>query len=630
MAHDPAPRWLRALLLIAVVAGAATLLPAALTAAPHCDETNVFRHVARFQSGDFIRPGRPGLLWLLLLPLNFLPTSTMAADGYRLMSVLASLGTLAFVAGLASRPRGDERAPTHEGVWGALAAVVLLATSGDWQAHAFEIRTDTYAVPLTLGAMALLWRPSPRRRHLVMGGLLIAAAGLVSQKSVFNAVAIGAGWALYLLVAARPLKPLSRFGHVGIVGGVAAAAMGLWFVILGALEGQVGAVAQTTVQIGMDTAFRKGVSIDDKIGVLVRCMNKGTWVWALGLASVPTSIALAKRMPRALAAALVAALLLATIKVHSGFRVYYVASFEPYLALAAAGPMGLVLAWLHRRTLFVVPLLVLSLLAWDAYGIVKPFQKKLLATNNDLAHSILEDVSELFPDPVPYWDGLAQVPGYPETTFLNTGPTRTKLRRRHGKNTYIKLARERKPQFFIRTYMSRDRYMRPDERKWHWTHFVPLRDNVYAAGGRIKVRSKKASHGDVEILTPGDYKVWFLGGWKGVGKVDGERVKHGQILHLEEHRHQLEAKAEKGRGELWLILGTDREPELKRSERQTDWSYFALDWRSRYGHYDRASDGYADLLTPRHDPTMTDRRWKSRKRRHREWQKQRYEKTGTP
>jgi hypothetical protein len=630
MADESAPRWLKALLLLAIVGGAAALLPAALTAALHCDETNVFRHVTRFQHGDFIRPGRPGLLWLFLLPLNFLADPSDSVHGYRLASVFASLCTLAFVAGIASRPRGDERAPTREGVWGALAAVVLLATSGDWIGHAFEVRTDTYAVPLTLGAIALLWRPSPKRRQLVVAGLLFAAAGLVSQKSVFNVFAIGVGWAVYLLVAARPLRAWARIGHAFFVGGVTAVAMGLWFAILGLLEGKVAAVAQTTVQIGMDTAFRKGVSLDDKLDVLIRCLDKGTWVWALGLASIPTCIALARRMPRSLSAAVVALLMLGTIQVHSGFRVYYVASFEPYIVLAVAGPGGLVLAWLHRRTHAVVPLLLLSLLAYDAHGIAKPFQKKLLATNNTLSNSVLADVADLFPDPVPYWDGLALVPGYYETTFLNTGHARNKLRRIHGKNTYIKLARERKPQFFIRTYMSRDQYMRPAERRWHWTHFVPLRDNLYAAGGRIKVKKGKAAKGDVEILTPGTYKVWFLGGWKGVGKLDGAPVKHGQLVELTAKKHRLEAKPKSGRGELWLILGADREPSLKRSQQQIDWSFFALDWRSRYGHYDRASDGRGDLLTPRHDPTMNDRRWKSRRRRHRDYQKLRFEKTGTP
>ena len=147
MAVEPAPRWLRVLVVFVIVLGAASLLPAALTAALHCDETNVFRHVTRFQNGDFIRPGRPGLLWLLLLPLNFLPEPALSVHAYRLVSTAASFVTLAFVAGLALRPRGDEPAPTREGAWGALAALVLLITSGDWQAHAFEIRTDTYAVP---------------------------------------------------------------------------------------------------------------------------------------------------------------------------------------------------------------------------------------------------------------------------------------------------------------------------------------------------------------------------------------------------------------------------------------------------------------------------------------------------
>ncbi len=627
MAQDPAPRWLRLLLGAAIVAGAASLLPSALTAALHCDETNVFRHVTRFQHGDFIRPGRPGLLWLLLLPLNYLPSPVQSVHGFRLMSVLASAVTLFFVAGLALRPRGDEPAPTRAGAWGALTAVMLLATSGDWRGHAFEVRTDTYAIPLTLGAMALLLRPNPRRAQLVVGGLLFAAAGLVSQKSVFNVVAIGAAWALYLLVAARPLRPGLRFLNVGIVAATTAAAMAGWFAILGLLEGHVGAVAQTTVQVGLDTAFRAGVSMADKKEVLVRCLSRGTWVWAMALAAVPACIALARRVPRSLAAALIGLLLLGTIKVHSGFRVYYVASFEPYLVLAVAGPAGLGLAWLHRRAHALLPLLLVAAVGWQAWGIARPFEEKILRTDNALAMSVLEDVAELFPDPVPYWDGLALVPGYYETTFLNTGATRTKIRRQRGGSAYIKLAREHKPQFFVRTYMSRDRYMHPRERTWHWTHFVPLRPNLYGAGGRIRASSSRPMKGDAEILTAGEYRVWFLGGWKGTARVDGQRVKHNQVITLSEKTVKLVADAKHGRGELWLIHGTDRLPELTRSERQVDWSFFALDWRSRYGHYDKDAT-YADLLTPRNDPTMNHRRWKVRKRRHAEWQKKRQRRAG--
>lgn len=629
MALDPAPRWLRALLLLAIAAGVAALLPSAWTAALHCDETNVFRHVTRFQQGDFSHPGRPGLLWLLLLPLHQLPDLASTVRGYRLASVLASFATLYFVAGLALRPRGDERAPTREGAWGALAALALLVTSGDWRAHAFEVRTDTYVIPLTLGALALLLRPHPRRAQLVVAGGLLASAGLISQKSVFGAAAIGIAWAVYLLVLARPLRPSKRLGHVAIVAGTTAALMAAWFVGLGLLEGQVESVASSTVQTGMVTAFRSGVTMDDKVKVLVRCLEKAPWVWALALASVPLSLAWARRVPRALAAAVISACMLGTIWVHSGFRVYYVASFEPYMVLAAAGPLGLCLAWLHRRAHAALPLLLLAAVSWSAWSIASPHQSRLLQTHNRQSLSVLADVEELFPDPVPYWDGLGLLPGYTETTFLNTGPTRTRTRRIYGKNAFITLARLRKPQFFVRTYMSRDRYMRPDERRWHWTHFLPLRDNLYVAGGRIKVKAGKSAAGKVEILTPGPHRVWFLGGWTGTASLDGVPVKHGDVVQLTEATHRLEGQPEAGRGELWLILGTDREPERVRSERQVDWSFFALDWRSRYGQYDRQPE-FADLLTPRNDPSMTDGRWTTRKRRHRDWQKKRQQHTGSP
>ncbi len=629
MADHPAPRWLRVLLGAAILVGAASLLPAALTAALHCDESNVFRHVTNFGRGEFADPGRPGLLWALLTPVLLLPDLVARVQGFRLLSVAASFVTLAFVAGLAARPRGDEGAPTRAGTWGALLAVVLLATSGDWRAHAFEVRTDSYVVPLTLGAIALLLRPNPRRAQLVVGGLLFAAAGLVSQKSVFNVVAIGAGWALYLLVAARPLRPGRRLADVALVAAVTAGVMAAWFAVLGLITGAIGGVAESTVEIGMNTAFRAGVTMADKLDVLARCVNKGPVLWGAAALALPASIALARRVPRALAAGTVGLLMVGTIGVHSGFRVYYVASFEPYLALAVAGPCGLLLAWLHDRAHAAVPLLLIAGLGAGAWTVTAPHERALLATDNAHSMRVLRDVQALFPEPVPYWDGLAMVPGYPETTFLNTGSTRTRARKVFGSNTYIRLARERKPRFFVRTYMSRDKYMLPRERTWHWTHFLPLRRNIYVAGGHIKAAPGEELKGEVEILTAGEYRVWFLGGWTGTATVDGRPVHHRDVITLKEGRSTLASQASTGRGELWLILGADREPELKRSEQQVDWSFFVLDWRSRYGHYDRDSK-FADLLTPRNDPDMSPGRWKGRRRNHSAFQRSRQQRGGGP
>ncbi len=627
---DRAPGWLRALGGLGLLVGIAVLVQPALHAAFHCDETNIFRHVTRFASGHFGTPGRPGLMWLMLVPTLWLGDPVTSAMAMRIVSVLASTLTLLLVWRLAARGRGDEPTIDLAGGWGGLAAVVLLLTSFDWQGHAFEIRTDTLVVPMTLGAMALLWKPDPRLRALVFGAVLLAAAGLVSQKSVYNAVAIGGAWAVYLLVCARPLKPGKRFAHAGIVAGVVLVVMALWFVVMGLLSGKLGQVAEHTVRSGMVTAFDTDIGFDRKLKNFTRSFDRGPVIWVLAVLALPASAFLARRRPRAFAALIVGALMASTIWIHRGFRTYYVASMEPYLAIGVGSVLGVGLAWLHRHAHAVVAFAVLAVIAGVGLKFGLPHQKLLLATSNEQQIKLIHEIEAAFPEPVPYWDAVNLVPGYPESTFLGTGQTRKGMRKNRGNDGFRQIANERKPQFFLRTYMTRDTYLRGPELRWHWRHFLPYRTNLYLAGGRILIKApERRVRGAIEPWNDGEYTVWFKGGWSGDARVDGRRVKHGEVIELAAGEHQLEARSSDKAGELWLLLGRDRVPEDKAASRHVDFSMFPLDERARFQQYDRKGHK-ADLLTQRSDPTMTKARHKTRSKRHRSYQKKRHERLATP
>lgn len=626
----PSPPWLRALGALLVLAGVLTLLPAALDAAYHCDETTVFRHVTKFAAGEVGRPGRPGLLWLLLAPIAGLLDPISAARGLRLASVGASGFTLLLVWRLAVRSRGDEATISGSGAWAGLAALTVLITSASWQGHAFEVRTDTFVPPLILGSMLLLWRPAPQHRQLLAAAVLLGMAGLFSQKSVYNAVAVGIAWAGYLLVGVRPLRPTRRFAHAGIVAAAALGVLGLWFVGIGLISGRGGGVAEQAVRVGVNTAFSSDITFAKKLGWAGLTFDRAPVLWSLAVAAAPVAILGARRNPRGFAALLTGGLLVATIGFHRGYRVYYIASMEPYLAAGIGAAAGGALAWLARK---VHPAASLALvLAVGAAGVHAglPHHRRLLQTSNAPQLQVIRDAREAFPEPVPYWDSVALLPGYPETTFLGTGMKRNQMRRIHGRDGYIELARERKPRFFVRTYMTRDRFLRGKEPVWHWTHFLPYRNNLYLHGARMRVdRAGRKTERNVQPWVDGAYTVWFHGGWIGEAWLDGQPVQHGQTVQMSAGKRRIGAQAREGGGQLWFLLGEGRVPTIRKAAEQVDRSLFPQDERRRYQQYDRKGHT-ADLLTPGNDPSLSQASYAARKKRHRSWQAKRDRKLGTP
>lgn len=641
----------RHLLLIALALGGGFLLYAGQTAAFHCDETNVWKHATKFASFDFRSPGRPGLLWLFLAPAVWLEDPVLISRALRGLASLASILTLVGVAAVASlRADGDD---DPSAPWAGPLAALVLATTVAWHSHALELRTDTFVVPLTLAAMIQLYRPVPGLRRAVIAGCFIAAAGLVSQKSVYNAAAIGLGWGVYVISRGGPFGLKDRAREALAVGATTVALMGTWFGLLTVVSGRGGTVVKHTFSVATRTGFGSDITLETKLETLGNMIERGPVVWALAALAVPWLIATARRRPEVLAVAAAGFAMVATIGVHRGYRTYYIASMIPLLAIPAGALLASAGATLasRKRPLGALPAVAAVLAAgWLTLDHVAP----LVQTSNAHQLRVMREVHEAFEEPVPYLDLLGLVPGRYEVTFLGTGPQRTVFRsrigaravdqlpagatatershaRRYASNrALIERAREHLPLIFVRTYMSRDRYFEGPELKWYWKHYIPYRPNVYLHGGRMVVNAARATQG-IELLADGTYTVWFRGGWTGEGTIDGQPLAHGANVQLTAGRHELAAVATAGTGELQVILGPDREPMFDQAADQQDWSMFPRDQRDRYQQYDRKRrSNPADLLTPVWDPAMTERSHQSRLKRHRKYQQQRQDSYSSP
>lgn len=604
---------LAALLLIGLLA----MLPGAIHGSYHCDEANVFRHVTNFAAGHFADPGRPGLLWLALAPTISWGDPATTIHAMRASAVLASLLTLGLVGLLASRRKED-------GVWGLLAAGGLLVTSLGWQTHAFEVRTDTYTAPLTLAAAALLFRSRVSARSAVAAGLLVGAAGLISQKSIYNGVALGVGWIVFQVLVARaePLRTTLK------TAGIAALAAGLcvagWYGGMGVLSGSESFVSDN-LGTAVDTGFAQVWPLAKNLGTIGATASRALALWVLAPIALIAAVWHGRSRPTQAAVGAMATVLVATIFVHRGFRPYFVASFEPYLAVLSGGFLGSACAHLARRgKAGFAGATALLLVVFGGTAVHNaPGARALIATHNTPQLELVANVTEAFPEPVPYWDSVGLVPGYPETTFFGTGPTRSAKRRISPGNLFIRLAREKKPRFFIRNYMTRDTYLKPDERVWVWRHYLPYRPNLYLLGGRIRVGGERS--GKIEVLVAGEYTVRFLGGWTGTATVDGRPVEDGDVVELAMGHSTLAAATDAQDGDLALYLGRDRMP----ADEMVDYSMYPRLRRDRFQQYDRRGKP-GDLLTPRGDPTMTDKKHQARAKKHQRHRAQRRRDLASP
>ncbi len=623
-----------ALALLLIVAAVVPLAVLAQKAAFHCDEFNVVYHATAFRLGDFARPGRPGLLWLLLVPLVGFRDPLVAMSVLRATAVAASAATLVLVWRLARGAPAGEGAPAWR-VWAGPLAVLLLGFSGSFLDHAFEVRTDTYVLPLVLAALLWLTGPALRWRDAALAGVALGAAVLFSQKTAYNVGGLVVGYALW--AAARPgpwrarlVPPLLR---LCVAGGVAVALVGLWYGAMALINDPQATFVQSNIATAKATAFTHSYTLGRKAQWLWESMAEGPLVWWVGLAGL---IAVLARLRwgdgRPAAAGAIGAVLVASITWHRGFHHYYIASIQPYLAVAG----GVLAAWLaagvtrlvQRDPAFAASLLAVVLLL-GSLGTYVPSWRDGAAASWRYQRGVLSDAARYSGGPVPYWDGMGMMPGYPHVGVFMTRSTRLGARNRYEaqggvfEEAFIATIEERAPVFFVRNYFTRAKYFYRPEQRALYEHYVAVRPNLYFLAVRMSVG---VSHRDelrrrTEVLRSGRYRVHFRGGWRGQAWIGGQPVADGDVVALEAGPIDLVARPSEGRGELVAVWGEDT-PVADPAE-HVDYSMFARPTRDRYQTYDRnkrrkdADLTHQDLLTP---ASYKPAEYEERRARHLRWQ----------
>ena len=577
------PSLSRSQLALAAIVVAAVLTPLALTATYHCDELNAIRHAALFAEGDFQVPGRPGLLWFALTPLFALPSPPLILMAGRLLSVAATALLAVLWLRLAGREIGRP---------GAVLGLALLVASPNYMAHAFEIRTDTFVLPLQLLLIGLLCRRSPPRWAGWVTGAGVAAALLISQKSVYFVAGLhGAALVYGLLTQGKPaLWPTIRRLFVMDLLGLALV-LGYYGLLIG-LNEDPGAFLDEHLGAAASTAFDP-YPLDRKARGLWHATWEAPALYLAAVAGIVLALRSARRQPLLATLAVLDLALLSTIFIHRGFFHYYVASMEPIHALLAALTLGVL--WRARGrpgargaalnvalALVVTGSLIWGGARWDRFRRV----------HNGYQEAVMDTVTEAFDGKVQVFDGIGLLPGFPQPGFFMTKGGREAYRDRHPNDGLIRLWTDPPAQVYVYDYMTRSRYLTAVERRYIRDHYAPYRDNVRLLGHRGRVGSKGQDDEGrtVEILVPGPYTAWFHGGWTGHVTVGGATLDHGQTLELEAGELPLVIEDRSGSGELWLLIGRDREPD----EDAVDYSMFPILNRKRYQHYTIAGD----LATP--------------------------------
>jgi len=587
----PAP-WVQGLVFAAV---AIALLPLALVTVYHCDEMNAMRHVGMFADGDFAIPGRPGLLWLLLVPLIWLSDPKVIMLAARVLSVIAAGLSAVLLLRLASRDAVRRAGASAGGV----VAVALLFASPNFMAHAFEIRTDTFVLPLQLALLLLLLSEEPRQGRWWIAGLMIGAILLFSQKSLYFTAALHLAVVVHALIVRR--EGLLRAQLRSLLG-MDLLALGMvlaWYGLMTLLNGGSGEFVSENFRAAAATAFTS-TPLDRKARGLWHAALATPVLYAVFLAAIAAAFVRPGRRPMTCAVGALTLGLLSTIFVHRGFFHYYIASLEPFYALVAALLCGL--AWDSRRwwarALLLAALggaLVWGGLRWNLYRQV----------HNDYQESVMASVEEIGGgERVRVFDGIGIVPGYPQPGFFMTRGAREEFRARHPEDGLILLWRDPPVHVFVYDYMTRRKYLTRNERRYVSTHYLPYRDNVRLLGWRGEVGGKGGDRSlQADIVLEGDYTVWFHDGLAGPVSLGGDLLQHRDTVHLGSGTHEIAVDGD--RGEVWLLWGIDRYPDPK----PVDWSMFPILNRQRYQHYRKAGD----LKTPRDDPSRKRKKKKKKK-----------------
>lgn len=590
-----------ALALVLAVAGV-WLVAYGLRAAFHSDELNVLWHARRFATGNVGNPGRPGLLFLVLSPILWLKDPATILLLGRGASIAAAVATLGLIAWL-GRPREGEGAGA---MLRAPLAVLLAASAGLWATHGIELRTDSFTTPLTLLAVAVLWRAKWTPRTAALAAAVVASAVLISQKSAYNTVGLGIAW----LIAGPTLAPHMSWHKARMRDGIAAIGVGaslllLWFLVLSFASSEGAGVLKTTIGTAANTAFSGGITPEQKGRWLQDAVERAPALWLLAVPGVV--IAAVRKTRPTLAIGIVGIALVAVFPIHRGFFPYYIASIEPLLALPAAETLlalGALGAWLggrigQARIGAAVTALALAGGLWWSHADGRAAIRSGWGVTNQSQLDLQRNVTRIFPEPVPYFAGINLVPAYPEIAGYLTSQNRTAKRKALG-NFVSAMLRDAPARFFVRNYMSRQKYLRTGEKQLLYRSYLPVEPNLYVHGARVRWDAGETEGVlPIQLFLDGTYTVVRRGPERAstpVVSVDGQAVVPGDRIALGAGFHDVRVGPSEDGGEYWLALGEELPLEVARTP--SDYSMFPKDRnssRSRYQRYDRKRQGY-DLV----------------------------------
>lgn len=606
------------ILTLLLLAAATWMVAYGLRAAFHSDELNVLWHAHRFATGNVGNPGRPGLLFLAIAPIMWLSDPAHILLAGRAVAIGATLVTLWLIAWL-GRPREGDAWST----WRAPIAVLLAASAGLWATHGIELRTDTFTTPLTLAAVAVLWRRRWTPQTAATAAAVVASAVLISQKSAYNTVGLALAW----LIAGPTLNPegsrwSARLRDALVAIGVGAALLLAWFAALSLASDQGSGVLQKTIGTAANTAFGGGITTAQKSGWLQNAIERAPALWLL--AGPGVLIAAIRKNRPTLAVGIVAVALVAVFPLHRGFFPYYIASIEPLLALPAAESLlalGALGAWLggkvgQARIGGALAALGLAAGLWVSHEDGRTSFRKAWVVDNAAQLQLTRDVVRMFPEPTPYFAGIYLVPGYPEVAGYLTSQNRNAKRKVAG-NFISALLREAPARFFVRNYMSRQRYLRKGEKQLLYRSYLPVAPNLYVHGARVRWEAgTTVGVLPIQVFLDAEYTVIRRGPEKGSTpelRVDGELVEVGQRVPLSKGFHEVRIGPSTDGGEVWLALGEELPIEVPRTP--VDHSMFPKDRgtsRSRYQRYDRKRQGWDLQPVPHANPRKAARRGHAR------------------
>jgi hypothetical protein len=453
--------------------------------------------------------------------------------GRRVMFALAAVTAVA-MALVGKRLIGGSAGLFAAFVYGAFAYVLH---------HGTAFRYDPLLVACYLGGAAALLATGRPRLTGAVAGLLGAAALIISIKSVFLLIPLGALAALPLLDAAgrrRDLERLASFVATGVLS------TGVFYVLHRLSLAELG----NTATAAAATAADRVINFDDplkRVGYLVASLRWEPFKWVLILVGLVLAGGdLAHRSDRADRVRALQLLALATplltIYFYRNSYPYFYVTILPGACLLAGCVWRRLELWRSRPILAAALALVVALpvarSAWRWY-----------AHNSDDATSdqrgLLQTVHAMFPEPVPYIDRCGMV-----SSFEKVGPFMStwgmSAYRRGRANLFPQLLREKQPRFVLANSPALDlsRAVRHIPRGYRWRpgDYQQLRENFVHFWGPIWLAGKsvtleRGERAEIEIYVPGTYTLES----KQPVEIDGALLEPGGAIELPEGTHVLAA-----------------------------------------------------------------------------------------